>query len=570
MKRASHVRRVFLACAMALMAFAIVGPALAQASDPSPRGFIEICKNSDSTAPVSGNFDFLVNGIPVRVATGTCSAPMDVPAGRATVRETATPSTAVTSISTIPSDRLVSSSLADRTAVVNVPAGDISTTTTVNYTNHLVTGFVEVCKRAAANSGLTGSFQFTITGAMGFAQTVSVPVGACSNSLQVPAGQVQISESGDAATFVTAITAQPSNALISSDLNAASAVISVPAGDVSTESIATFTNDTARLKICKVAGDRSLLGQTFTFTANGTNLSVPAGAPPNGTCVLDPVPFRAGTSVTVAEGINQGTQVSAIAVAPSSRIHGSADLAARTVTVTMGSGETVVTYTNVPAPPGTLKICKNAGPGVTAGSLWTFSVAGMAGTTTVPAGSCSIVGTFPFNSTQRITETAAPGFVVSAITASPASRLVGTPDLAGRSASVLIGSGVTEAIYTNATAPATTGTTGGGGSTTGGGGSTTGTGGTTTGGGGSTTAGGGTVHAASAHVMMARLLKRHGHAYLVVKVASSAHKVRLLVVELNSKGHVIRRLKMSVKSGAKQTVSIPSGTDLRRLRVALG
>ncbi len=64
-------------------------------------------------------------------------------------------------------------------------------------------------------------------------------------------------------------------------------------------------------------------------------------------------------------------------------------------------------------------------------------------------------GGFPFNSTQRITENPVSGYAVTAIAGDPADRLVSS-DLATGTATVTIGSGVTEAMYTDA---ATTGTT---------------------------------------------------------------------------------------------------------------
>jgi hypothetical protein len=558
-----HAKHVLLGCAVALFALVLAPAALAHTQVSTSTGYLEICKYPDPNGPVTGNFDFTVDGtIPVTVAVNTCSAPFQVPSGQATVVETAVPYAAVTGITAIPAYNLVSADNTTGTAVVNVAAGDISTTTTVNYTNIEVTGYVEVCKQAALGSGLTGSFQFTITGAMNFAQKVSVPVGQCSNSIQVPAGQVQVQETGSPATYVTDIEAIPSSALLSSDLTNATAELAVTAGDTSQETIVTFTNNTSRLKICKIAGDPTLLGQIFTFTANGTSMSVPAGAPPGGTCVMDPVAYTAGTQVTITEGVAPGTEVSAIDVNPSNRIVGTADLTNRTVSVILGSGETDVTYTNVPAPPGLLKICKNAS-GVPAGSMWEFTVSGMPGTTTVVAGNCAIVGNFPFNSTQTITEKAVSGYVVAAMSTSPVNRLVGTPDLATGTMQVLIGSGVTQALVTDAAvapkvsppnppappAPSVTRTKQ-------------------------------TQQPQPASVSpdktvqktqlkLAKLVKKHGKYYLEIKVSSASGKVHFRLVELNGHGKVIKKLSMTAKTGKQLLLSIPGSKNLHSLKVTL-
>lgn len=594
MKKAMHLRLFLLGCTVALCALVFAPSAFARSSSSTfTTGYLEICKYPDPSGPVTGTFNYTVDGdINVSVAVNTCSAPFQVPVGQATVVETPTPFSAVTDINTIPAYNLISANNASGTAVVNVPGGDISTTTTVNYTNIEVTGFVEVCKDAALGSGLTGSFQFTITGAMNFTQTVSVPVGACSNSIQVPAGQVQVQETGSPATYVTDIEAQPSSALLSSDLTNATAQLAVAAGDVSTESIVTFTNNTSRLKICKVDGssDGSLLGKLFTFTANGTSMTVPAGPAPGGTCVMDPVAYRAGTLVTVSEGIFPGTQVSDIEVNPANRIVGSADLTNRTVSVILGSGETDVTYTNVPAPPGTLKICKIAGTGVSNGSLWPFTVSGVTGTIMVPAGSCVIVGDFPFNSVQTVTERPTSGFVVSAMAANPANRLVGTPNLSAGTMQVRIGTGVTQALVTDAAAATATSSSGGNGSS--GSGSSSSSSSSSSSGSSSSSSSSSQGHESGpsqpsqtksgdqgstsgkhatqkTRLVLAKLVKRHGHYYLQIKVSSASGKAHFRLVELGAHGAVIKKLTMTTTTNKQQLLAIPGSKKLRGLRVSL-
>ena len=84
-----------------------------------------------------------------------------------------------------------------------------------------------------------------------------------------------------------------------------------------------------------------------------------------------------------------------MAATPSDRLVGAPDLANRTANVRIVEGDlasqTIVTFTNknVPPPPktGLVKICKKAGPGVTPGSTFTFTLATRS--VDVKAGFCS-------------------------------------------------------------------------------------------------------------------------------------------------------------------------------------
>jgi hypothetical protein len=284
--------------------------------------------------------------------------------------------------------------------------------------------------------------------------------------------------------------------------------------------------------------------------------------------------FSAGTRVDIAEGIVPGTRVSSIAVTPAAReISGTNDPGARTDSVILGSGETIVTYTNVPANPGTLKICKVAGPGVVPGSMWTFTVAGVPGTVTVPAGLCALVpGTFPFNSTQTVTEKPLGGFGVTAIAASPANRLA-SANLGTGTGSVTIGDGVTEILFTNSFT-GFLGTGGGTGSGAGGGstGSTGSIGATGAGGGsGSTVHIGGSASGASAHarIVFARLIKRSGHYYLALKVTGPVSQAHVRLRELAKNGRLIRRATLVVTTGTKQIVRIPYSSAVHTIRLTV-
>lgn len=143
------------------------------------------------------------------------------------------------------------------------------------------------------------------------------------------------------------------------------------------------------LKICKVADIGVTVGTQFTFTANGNPISVAAGPPPGGNCVLAGS-FAQSSLVTIQETGSPGYAVNAITVAPAVNLAGGPDLPNRKVQVTMGSGVTEVTYTNQSArqETGYLEICKQEA--IRSTGNFTFTVnSGNQGPVTVPIGGCS-------------------------------------------------------------------------------------------------------------------------------------------------------------------------------------
>ena len=284
-----------------------------------------------------------------------------------------------------------------RTVTVPTSTNGTSGVVTVTYTNSLKTGVVEACKSIVAGSGLTGSWQFTITGGNGYSSVQNVTAGTCSPPVTVPAGKVIVQETGDASESVTSITATQgalpgTNAILgplagpAGNLDTATVVAAVQAGDASVQTIVTMTNNSVRLKLCKYV-DQGLTNTgpyTFRFgtvTGNAgpigpiSPVSITAGTAAAPICTVVGT-YRAGTTVPITEDIIAGTKVGSITVNPATDAYdgsptvvpGTLSTANRTVTVQLGAGETVVTYQDVPASPGTLKICKVAGSLSTAGA----------------------------------------------------------------------------------------------------------------------------------------------------------------------------------------------------------
>ncbi|MGO8870394.1 MAG: hypothetical protein ACLQPH_03165, partial [Acidimicrobiales bacterium] len=227
---------------------------------------LQICKSGN----VTGTFLFSINGAtPIPVVAGTCSS-ITVENGQNTVTEEpdTTGATTLSSISVTPQADLVSSSVATRTVVVNIPANATATTTFTNIpVSHLV-----VCKYASDTAVPAGPWQFTITNATTKAvvTTASVSVGQCSNPIPVPPANYTVSETFTAPDYVDSITVSPTSDLVGSpSLGTGSVTVTVNSGATTT---ATFTNDTyGSLVVCKDASDTAVPAGPWQFTITNTS-----------------------------------------------------------------------------------------------------------------------------------------------------------------------------------------------------------------------------------------------------------------------------------------------------------
>ena len=269
---------------------------------PGGTGYVEICKvmaPSPVTIDTTAAFSFHITGVngSVSVDAGSCSGEIPVPAGSQTVTETGAPWYQVGSITELPGQSyLTASNLAAGSATVSVSAG--ANVEELTYTNDPLTGYLEVCKQAVTGSGLTGSYTFDVTGEDGFTATTTVPVGACSPAMQVPAGTVTTSEAGTN-LYVTGISASlngAGNELVGSpDLTTGTATETVMASsDASTQTDVTYTNDSVALKVCKIwdpsnGAEPGGSTTTFPFSFTASGVAGPNTAP-------GPVSIQAGTA----------------------------------------------------------------------------------------------------------------------------------------------------------------------------------------------------------------------------------------------------------------------------------
>jgi len=414
-------RALLVAVVAAVMgAVGAIAPSMAAASETGS-GYIEICKTfaaGPAGSPIyQGTFWYRISdgAWSSRVSLGAlqggpqvCTAPIRVDAGTATVTEVAAPWFSVESITATQGDpgTVTPSTTTPGVATLTVnPApspGDESLTTTVQYKNDPVTGIVEVCKQAAANSGsLTGTYNFkittqdegvnvfdTTTGAFDLpwsttaSATISAAGLACSGPITVPAGTVQTVEPGT--TYVTAITASSNgkNELVSPSPNLAQGTSyeTVLAGNTTNQTIVTYTDALSTVKLCKQWTESDAPTTSFPFAVTSSG---PAGP----TAVTSSVSLRAtncqiigtvraGTQVNITEGVVPGTKVDAIGVSPTTNSQGMSpivpstlSLPNRTVSVIAGAGETDVTFTDELADPGMLKICVAPTTNPTAGMV---------------------------------------------------------------------------------------------------------------------------------------------------------------------------------------------------------
>ena len=220
------------------------------------------------------------------------------------------------------------------------------------------------------------------------------------------------------------------------------------------------------IELCKQTDPDYPVSGTFDFTLTAPFFSTGPIGVPVGSC-SPPIQVPSGI-VTVNEAQQIGVAVENVTAYSYDQYGNYIDELdswtppQQTATVTVVPGdvnlETVATFTNYAAPPGTLKICKIAGSPSLVGMPFTFT--STYGTTQhmdivtagpPPGGNCVIDGTWPVNTPVTVAENVPSGVVVSKITVEPPDR-GGPPNLNGGYVTVKIGSGFTEVDFTDVVA----------------------------------------------------------------------------------------------------------------------
>ena len=361
-------RRVLVPLLLVASVVVVVLPGTASAQTV-PTGYLEVCKEAEGTG-VTGIFAFQVSGMPgtVSAPVGSCTGLLTRPVGQVTITEVAQPGYVLSGVRTDPFDRLVSQDLSLSTATATIVSGastsqtivyfrnraDTTTTTTTTLpptttTTTIVTpttvpgetGAIQICSEAGGPA-VTDSFDYTVSSLTGFA---TVPVGDCSPEFPAPVGFPRVTQAARAGFVLEAVSTEPVDALLGYDTSLLAADVEVVAGQTTR---VTFRNQVVqgRMKICQIAGDGVADGTVFTFAFGGGYLTVPAGpASQGGYCTVDGL-HPVGTVLLITQEPVPDTLVSAIAVDPSDRIVGAPDLAGGSVSVTVGTDVTEVTFTD--------------------------------------------------------------------------------------------------------------------------------------------------------------------------------------------------------------------------------
>jgi hypothetical protein len=201
-------------------------------------GGLKICKVAGEGVKVGTRFTFTAGGHTVTVPAGPA------PGGYCVVAARFPLTTVVTVAERVPDHVAVSRiGVAPRRAVpgtTNVRRGTVAVRIGTGYTEVTFTdtgtGFLEICK-AASGTGVKGSFTFTVAG-----RSATVPVGACSPAIELPAGPVRITEAAAPGTALAACGASPAGRLVTCSLSTRSLTVRIVAGNIARQTIARFTN----------------------------------------------------------------------------------------------------------------------------------------------------------------------------------------------------------------------------------------------------------------------------------------------------------------------------------------
>ena len=339
-------------------------------------------------------------------------------------------------------------------------------------------GFLDLCKQAGPGVNPGQAFDFRVT-LSGVRRIVTVPAGQCAelvvpregsalskgyfinhpdvvtrllpastqlvvDGTQLTAGQVQAILGGaPGVSFQSSLVLNLTQQLLAADLNVlrgvqppaqvAQAIADADAG------IAIIIGGQGQIQLASTLTKAQLSALVNTLAAfNEGKLKGPA--------------TPSAASLQIVESIPANIKITSIACTPT-EMCSNADQDAGSVTAIVASGSTTtVTYTNR-STLGTLRLCKVAGAGISAGTPFTFDLGfGSVAQATVAAGECQNVGLFPEGTGQVVEKGAGAAgqvFAVTAIGCDPSARCTISSLAAGSVIVNLVGGSTTTVTYTN-------------------------------------------------------------------------------------------------------------------------
>jgi hypothetical protein len=211
----------------------------------APQAALKVCKVAGPGVAVGTVFSFHAGLVPFTVVAGpgpggTCTrvGPTFPQGTTVMVTESVPNGMAVSGITVAPPSRLVGTpNLAGGNVQVMIGSG----ITEVTFNNKKqTTGFLEICKDTATHLPGFPTFSFSVNpGNLG---PFVIPAGSCSPAIAVTPGMVTITEL-PSSTQLVACSAIPAMNQGPCNLAARTSKVTVAPGDVSTQTIAIFTND---------------------------------------------------------------------------------------------------------------------------------------------------------------------------------------------------------------------------------------------------------------------------------------------------------------------------------------
>lgn len=218
------------------------------ATEPAGGSVLKVCKVAGEGVEPGTRFEFSATGPGAPLGASVPAGPP--PGGYCQVVGEYAPGTEVVLAETGPPGYDVTSINVEGPAsmpgpIIDLPRGTVGVTlgpgvTEATFTNYRGTGFVEICK----TGGRDASYEFSYVGRDGIVRRIRVPTGACSPALEVPAGNLLITELLPAPQ-VSSVQVWPANRLVKADPSRGQVAVQVPAGNISTQTIISIKNKAA-------------------------------------------------------------------------------------------------------------------------------------------------------------------------------------------------------------------------------------------------------------------------------------------------------------------------------------